>query len=189
MGTAGNFSVSRAERFQQFDFVEQSVCDFNISAAIFEPFAENSRVDRHHYFGISALDSRKFRRLAVRLSLRDDPASLVLRPFARKLTEKNNASRSRFDRLFNIDESLRDLAFSLDGIYKTIEKHADNVYSFAKTMHIIGETMLSIAKTKDIIGETKDIIGETKHSFAYTKHSFADTKDIIAETMLSFGVI
>ena len=78
------FSVSRARTVQQFDYLEQSVFVAFIPKRSARQIFGFRFVDGNFRFNDSALDARKFGRLAIRLPLRDGFTAVDFRYSDRK---------------------------------------------------------------------------------------------------------
>ena len=114
MELALNVSVSCAGRFQFVGTVEQSVPIVDISGRRTRWCSQTRMLGFDRDPDVSSLDPWEFGRLAIRLSLRDDPAALDICHFAREWQKTRLAGRMDALRAFVHRECLRDMAVSLD---------------------------------------------------------------------------
>jgi hypothetical protein len=120
VGDACKVSVSRPESVQQLDTVEQSV---HIVRRAFRGEGQSVKVrmlDRGFRALHSALDPWELRRVAIRISIRDDLPAVPLRDHARELAEETYVTRMGRVRVFIRGEYLCDVVVSLVGVYEVV---------------------------------------------------------------------
>ena len=115
------FSVLHADGFWRIDLDGESVFDSDFAAWCEEFPAQIHRLGRDHLDDIFAVDSRKCRRMAIQLSLRNHTFAVDLFNFVGNKSEENHRARMDYLHFFIYHQSLRDLSFFMDGLCKTVK--------------------------------------------------------------------